>query len=327
LEKIRCAVVGLGRIGWRLEEDRLREKPCTHAGAICRDPDCTLVGGCDIDPRRCSAFSRRYVGVTVTTDLDVMMRTVSPEIVHIATPADTHLQVLERALSHNPRLFVCEKPLAGSVREAARLAGYQESGRARILVNHPRRYSKDYQRVKAHLDGGSFGVLLSVHGRLSFGAGEPALEVLLHDGTHLIDVVQYLVAAPLRIRSAERFGRDEAESIALCCQADAVPVLVEVGTGRDYVQFELDLSFSQGRIRIGNGLYEEHRSGKSPYYENMRSLRRKTSRRPGKTGYFRNMVADAARCARDPDRVPLSTAIDGYSVVQFVDSVRQLLAD
>ena len=37
MEKIRCCIAGLGRIGSILEDDRLREKPCTHAGAIKRN--------------------------------------------------------------------------------------------------------------------------------------------------------------------------------------------------------------------------------------------------------------------------------------------------
>ena len=47
--KVRCAVIGLGRIGSTLEADALREKPCTHTGAIIANPDCLLIAGADID--------------------------------------------------------------------------------------------------------------------------------------------------------------------------------------------------------------------------------------------------------------------------------------
>jgi hypothetical protein len=43
MEKISAAIVGLGRIAGMLEEDSLREKPCTHAGAITANSDCVLV--------------------------------------------------------------------------------------------------------------------------------------------------------------------------------------------------------------------------------------------------------------------------------------------
>src|SRR6056297_2259017 len=55
--KITCAVVGLGRIGSTLEKDRLREKPCTHTGAILANQDCRLIGGADIDQEA----RRRYL--------------------------------------------------------------------------------------------------------------------------------------------------------------------------------------------------------------------------------------------------------------------------
>ncbi|GHV88670.1 hypothetical protein AGMMS50267_10300 [Spirochaetia bacterium] len=41
MKKIPVAIIGLGRIASLLEDDRLREKPCTHAGAITANPDCS----------------------------------------------------------------------------------------------------------------------------------------------------------------------------------------------------------------------------------------------------------------------------------------------
>ena len=43
----KAAVVGLGRIGSLLEDDRLREKPCTHAGAAAANPGLILCAGKD----------------------------------------------------------------------------------------------------------------------------------------------------------------------------------------------------------------------------------------------------------------------------------------
>jgi hypothetical protein len=110
-----------------------------------------------------------------------------------------------------------------------------------------------------------------------------------------------------------------------CC-ANEVPISIDFGSGRDHVVFELDLSFSAGRIRIGNGLYEEYMSCESPYYEHMKSLL--PTGEPGfeMTGYFSNMLRDAVACVRDADREPRGTAVDGYRSIQFIDRVKERVA-
>ncbi len=42
MNKLKAAVIGLGRIASLLDEDTLREKPCTHSGAIAANEDCVL---------------------------------------------------------------------------------------------------------------------------------------------------------------------------------------------------------------------------------------------------------------------------------------------
>jgi hypothetical protein len=97
------------------------------------------------------------------------------------------------------------------------------------------------------------------------------------------------------------------------------------------VQFEIDLCFASGRIRIGNGLFEEYAGGESPYYERMRSLLKLRARRPAitpaTTGYFSNMLKDAVLCARDPKREPRSSARDGYLALRFIDAVKTAAGD
>ena len=323
MTRVRCAIVGLGRIGWMLERDRLREKPCTHAGAILDNDDCLLVGGCDIDPRRCRAFSDTF-GISHTyTDSAELLEETSPDILHIATPTETHYSIMKAALSADVKLLVCEKPLAENSRVASRVAKWQRQGRIKILLNHERRYSRDYLRAKRKINDGSFGEILSVASWLYMGGSAAVNDVLLHDGTHLIDIIQFLTGSELRLLSVQHFREGKAETIVITGSSGFVPVTLEIGSGRHYILFELDINLSRGRIRIGNGLYEEYASAPSPFYEKMRSLKRTGGRRPKVTGYFRDMLKDAVRCARDGRRTPLSSAEEGLSVLKFIDAVKR----
>ena len=81
---MRCAVVGLGRIGSMLEDDTLREKPCTHAGAIAADSDCVLAGGCDLRWDRCVRFRDRWGCVDVYTEVEELLAAAKPDIIHLS---------------------------------------------------------------------------------------------------------------------------------------------------------------------------------------------------------------------------------------------------
>jgi hypothetical protein len=102
----------------------------------------------------------------------------------------------------------------------------------------------------------------------------------------------------------------------------ALPVLIEVGAGRDHLVFEMEFSCERGRLRIGNGVFEVWESAESPYAEGFRSLTRTADVFEGPTGYFANMVKDAVACVREPLRQPLSGAADGLRVIEYLNSVR-----
>lgn len=306
-----------------LENDRLREKPCTHAGAIRDNEECLLVGGCDTNPRRCEEFSDAYGGAPVYTELAELIKETSPDILHIATPTETHFDVMQKALSSEIKLFVCEKPLVENSRAALAVANWQRQGRMRILLNHERRYSRDYLRARSRIRDNYFGEILSVTGSLYMGGSRAVNTVLLHDGTHLIDIIQFLTGSELKLLSVYPSRKGKAGTLVITASSEAIPVTLEIGSQRHYIQFELNINFDSGRIRIGNGLYEEYRARQSPFYEKMRSLRRTGSRRPEITGYFSNMLADAVRCVRDRNRMPRSSAEDGLSVLRFIDAVER----
>jgi predicted dehydrogenase len=321
--KVRCAIVGLGRVASLLEEDPLREKPCTHAGAISAHGECVLVGGCDVRADRCALFRSRWKCPRTTTRLRELLDDDTPDLMVVATPPDTHLGIVREAVKAGVGVIVCEKPLAPTAEEAKSIARMHGRGGIRILTNHERRYSKDYQRVGDLIERGVYGELLSLSGRVFMGRRRPAQEILLEDGTHMVDIMSCLGSSRLDLCQVERVGSAKSESLLITARLGDTPVLMEIGSGRDHIVFELALSFVSGMVRIGNGAYEEWVSRESPYYAGLRSLRKTGARRPAVTGYFRNMIADAVACVHEPGRQPLSSAVDGYEAVRFIEEVRR----
>jgi predicted dehydrogenase len=318
--RLRCAVVGLGRIGATLEQDRKREKPCTHAGAIAADPDCLLVAGCDIDAKARKRFTAEW-GLPAYAGLAELLLRERPEIVAVAAYPEWHRRIVAQLSRFGVPVVICEKPLARRLRDARAIARIHRSGKTKIVVNHERRYSRDYLAVRDALRSGRYGRLLSVRGQLCFGGSAARREVLLHDGTHMIDAINFLTGAPLR--PAGRFGsmRRADYSAYLYGRCGDIPVVLEVGSERDHLIFELELSCSRGRIRVGNGVLSFEASGESPYYEGYRSLLNEAAPRIEKTGYFSGMLADAVRCAREPGHSPRSSAEDALAVMRCIRSV------
>ncbi|WP_319416788.1 Gfo/Idh/MocA family oxidoreductase [Marispirochaeta aestuarii] len=320
---IPCAIIGLGRIASLLEDDTKREKPASHAGAVSAHPETFIAAGMDSDPERRELFSRRWGDVPVYDDPRRMLQDSSPEILHICTHADSHLDYLALALEYRIPVVVLEKPVSDSLGRAKRMLKRLQRSSTRVLVNHERRYSRDYLAARECIRSMRYGPVRSVNARLFMGRNRPLEAVLLYDGTHLFDIISFLLAEPIRgIRRLPGIPPGSS-SLFAGARCGTVPVCVEVGNHRDHVVFELEFSFEEGRLRIGNGVYEEFESRESPWYDEMRSLIPVETELPEKTGYFSGMFEDAVRLAKDPGAVPLSSYADGLESLRIVELIRR----
>lgn len=319
--EVRVALLGLGRIASLLEDDAKREKPASHAGAFTA-AGAVLVGGYDTDGERRSAFTARW---NAPTDFGspAALLAVQPDIAVIATYPDSHAELVTLACRAGVPVVVCEKPLTADLSQARRLV--RSAGRfgSRVLVNHERRYARDYRRVRSLIQTGAFGRLKSVQAKLYMGRNRAPGEVLLWDGTHMIDVLRFLTDGELSQVSA--WGQPEAPGTRLTARflVGETEVWLETAADRDHLVFELDLGFETGRIRVGNGLYEEFVGAVSPLYDKMRSLVPVEVDHDGlyPTRYFAGMAEDAVRAAREPDYTPVSTMTDGLAALEAIETI------
>jgi len=319
---IPCAIIGLGRIASLLEDDTKREKPASHAGVISAHPETFIAAGMDRDPERRELFSRRWGDVPVHDDPRRMLREASPQILHICTHADSHLYYLDLALEYRIPVVVLEKPVSDSLGRAKRMQRRLQNSSTRVVVNHERRYSRDYMAARECIRSLRYGALRSVNARLFMGRDRPLEAVLLYDGTHLFDIISFLLSEP--IEGIRRLPRAPGgSSLFTGARCGTVPVCVEVGNHRDHVVFELEFSFEAGRLRIGNGIYEEFESRESPWYDDMRSLIPVETVLPEKTGYFSGMFEDAVRLVKNPQAVSLSSYADGLESLRIVELLRR----
>lgn len=130
-----------------------------HRAAIEAWPHATLVGVCDIDAGRLNA-ARASTGAVGYADYVQLMDEMKPDVVHIATPHATHVDIAVAALERGVNV-VLEKPVAHSRDAARRVIAAAHGSRARIAVCFQNRYNATSQRAREILASGELGRVIS----------------------------------------------------------------------------------------------------------------------------------------------------------------------
>jgi predicted dehydrogenase len=323
MKHIACAVAGLGRIGSLLEDDPLREKPATHAGVIALHPQCRLLSGCDIDKERRILFTKRWNCPHVFCDLESLLAAGVPEILCIATPPETHRDLVCTAIERKVPLVICEKPLAENMEDASEIMKKVSQSGTILMVNHERRYSLDYIHCKNIIHRRVYGDVLSLNCKLYMGKGRTVEEMLWEDGTHMIDIIRFLTGKEIAsVHTTGNLFEENGECIIILVLGSLYAV-IDAACNRDHLVFELDVSFPRGMIKIGNGVYEEYESKESPFYKNFKSLMRKNVPPFERTNYFSGMLEDAVQFVRykKKGKSPVSRGLDGYYAVKAISHI------
>ena len=222
MKKYRVGIIGCGRIGSLLEEDPLRGKPCTHAGAYNQHSDTDIVAACDIDRKRLKAFGKRWNVKTIYEDYRNMLEKENLDIVSIATWTHLHCQIVLDAAQSDVKGIYCEKPIALNLDEANLMLESCKRYNTKLVINHERRWDPYYIMIKELIEQGTIGELRTIVGNAlsdrspkvstdKFGGGP-----LFHDGTHLTDLLRFFAGeAEWVIGHEERaYGKEFIEDTA-----------------------------------------------------------------------------------------------------------------
>jgi predicted dehydrogenase len=183
---VRAAIVGLGRIGSRFDEEASRTTVWSHAGAyLSRRDSFELAGACETDPANTAAFALRCPAVPVYRDLRSMLDAVKPAVVSICTPPAHHATALQEILScESVRAIWCEKPLAMTVEEGAAMVAACRARGVTMVVSYVRRWLPVWARARDIARQGTLGTVRMVRIALP--------NRLWSMGSHAVDLVQFL---------------------------------------------------------------------------------------------------------------------------------------
>lgn len=289
MNKIKTLLLGLGRIGTTLENDPYRYHPCTHAGVLLSPfgkKNFILSGIHDIEEEKVQSFLQQWkLKPEKVPHTPEEIEKTSFDLAIIASTSDSHLELALRCLKNGIKNLLIEKPLVRNLKELQILKKEVQKQNAKIWVNHERRYHFLYRYVKETVLSSKYGELRTVkasvltsfrdpgHGFDSSGGGP-----LLHDGTHAIDFIDFLLSeSPSKIDSALQYAwqdsKIEERAVATLQFPNQVYVFLEAGGKRNYFQFEIDIELENARFVLSNDGHRFYVSQKSKLYKGFRSLK------------------------------------------------------
>lgn len=149
-EKLKIAVVGLGRIGWRF-----------HFQQALASDRFELVSVVDPLPDRL-AEARAAAGCETLMAFDELWSRPAPDVVVIATPTSLHESMTVRALEAGCHVIL-EKPMTTSVASADRMIAQARKCDRHIFLYQPHRLTPETQTVREVIRSGLLGPVYAIH--------------------------------------------------------------------------------------------------------------------------------------------------------------------
>jgi predicted dehydrogenase len=204
--KVNVGLIGAGHRGW------------AHIAVLKAIPDFQIAGIADPTPeflQRAAAVAGQ--GVPVYPDYrQLLAEQKDLHAVHVVAPNSLHAELSVACLQRGLHV-VCEKPMATSIADAARMIAASESAGKILLIGQQLRYTSIYQKLFELIRSGEVGAIQFVSGNLFRGdwnpqswrvtdpkTGQPTIwrnltkytgSSLLEDGIHEIDIVNWVLGS------------------------------------------------------------------------------------------------------------------------------------
>lgn len=288
--KYKAVVIGCGRIG-ALFDTPEAEAVLTHAHAFSRHPMSILKGVMDINPESARIAGERW-HCNSYSDLDELLTKEKPEIISICVPDEYHSQYLDSLAAYKPQAVIAEKPLTTDINRSREIVSkYREKG-IPLFVNYPRRFDKTVQEIRKDISCGIFGQILQA--RIIYTKG------LLHNGSHAIDIANYLFGPMLSSKplSAVLDYSEEDPTISAFLSYEKCPDLfLTSGDERAYSIFEVDIVGEKKRVLFEQfGFkYTGYMVRNDPVFEGYKDIERGPTKNTGIGTAMLNLIENVIR--------------------------------
>ncbi|KTD21273.1 Gfo/Idh/MocA family protein [Legionella londiniensis] len=179
MNKIRCAVIGVGYLGR------------FHAQKYQILNNVELVAVCDVNSEICHAVAEELRVPGYTDYRDILNQV---EAVSIAATTNAHYQIAKDCLSRGIHVLL-EKPMTETVAQAEELIAIAKQSGAKLQIGHLERFNAARLALDAHLDNPLF---IESHRLAPFNPRGTDVNVILDLMIHDIDIIQTIVKSPIK---------------------------------------------------------------------------------------------------------------------------------
>ena len=170
---LRVGIVGCGKIA----DSHVEQVRAVGLGDV--------VAVCDREPLMAEQLAARFAIPARYTDVTRMLADERLDVVHVATPPDSHVVIACLALEAGCHVFV-EKPFALTMKDAAEILGTAERCGRRVAVNYLYNFSGPGLQLSELLANRALGDLVHCHTTFGYDlAGDYGLAVL-SDANHWV---------------------------------------------------------------------------------------------------------------------------------------------
>lgn len=141
---LKIGIIGCGRIAEQ------------HALEIKALGGCEIVGVCDKEFLMAKQFGERTGSKKYFKDIDALLNSEKPDIVHITTPPQSHFRIGKKCLESDCNVFI-EKPFTLNSTEAQKLIHLAENRRLKLTVGHNAQFSHAAIRMREMIKKGFLG--------------------------------------------------------------------------------------------------------------------------------------------------------------------------
>ncbi len=169
---LRAAVLGSGAISKEhlsfLSGDL---KPFPDSPGPVRDR-IRLVAVCDRSKVAADYGASHFGADRAYTDLAEMLSDARPDVVHVLTPPQTHVELASRCLAAGAHV-ICEKPITANADELDQLLETAELNDRQLMESHNYRFNRGVSDLKAALEDGTLGNVREVEIRIALPVTDP----------------------------------------------------------------------------------------------------------------------------------------------------------
>lgn len=317
--KYKAAIIGLGQIGqgydYYCNDGSLI---VTHASAYHFHPAFQLLGAADINKDRCDEFEKRY-NLPAFTSANELMEHLKPDVISIATPADSHYETFNQVIPYTLKAILMEKPFAETVEQSLSMISIANLKGTCLLVNFVRRFEPGTNTLKQMLQNGLFGHVYK--GNCWYCKG------VKNNGSHFIDLLMYFLGDVKQISLINKgrvyLNNDPEPDFMI--RFDGTDILFQSVRSECFSLGEFTLIGTKGLISYSNGRIRYRLAAPDPVYQGYITLKDESNMIKTDFDKYQYHVVDALYkhlSQNDDLRSDGISAIETLKVVQQIISLR-----